>query len=222
MKKIVILLVLLVSLVLTSCSSVDLYIGENGENDDTVTPGIIPSGFLDVELEYWDGNAWNVVDNTSHIFTNELWEPGMVEVVYLKVANSGSLALKYRLSVDGFSEVDGINTAGEPFKLSDCINVGVVENVNGETDEYASLEDAIAAVADAKKISADYTKRDSMFAGEEMYLALVVWMPDDIANHNGTDIPKIKLGISLVATQIASEEDSFDKYYDGGAQLLVW
>ena len=30
MKKIVILLVLLVSLVLTSCSSVDLYIGENG------------------------------------------------------------------------------------------------------------------------------------------------------------------------------------------------
>ena len=222
MKKIVILLVLLVSLVLTSCISIDLHIGENGENDDTVTPGIIPSGSLDVELEYWDGNAWNVVNNTSHIFTNELWEPGMVEVVYLKVANSGSVPLKYQLSVNGFSEVDGINTSGEPFKLSNCINVGVVENVNGETDEYASLEDAIAAVADAKKISADYTKRDSMLVGEEMYLALVVWMPDDIANHNGTDIPKIELGIKLLANQLASEEDGFDKYYDGGAPLLVW
>ena len=221
MKKIVILLVLLVSLVLTSCISIDLHIGENGENDDTVTPGNFASGFLDVELEYWDGNAWNVVNYTSDIFTNELWEPGMVEVVYLKVANSGTVALKYQLCVDGFSEVDGINTAGEPFKLSDCINVGVVENVNGETDEYASLEDAVAAVADAKKISADHIKGDSMLVGEEMYLALVVWMPDDIANHNGTDIPKIKLGINLFATQLASEEDSFGSDYDGGAQLLV-
>ena len=133
------------------------------------------------------------------------------------------MALKYQLSVNGFSEVDGINTAGEPFKLSNCINVGVVENVNGETDEYASLEDAVAAVADAKKISAaGHIKGDSMLAGEEMYLALVVWMPDDIANHNGTDIPKIKLGISLVATQIASEEDSFGNDYDEGAQLPVW
>ena len=65
----------------------------------TSANNIIKSGDLDIELEYWDGNAWVDVADRSDILTNELWEPGVTEVAYLRVANAGSLALKYRFGV---------------------------------------------------------------------------------------------------------------------------
>ena len=187
---------------------------------DSVTSAnnIIKSGNLDIELEYWTGTEWKTVEGASDILTNTLWEPGVTEVAYLRVANAGSLALKYQLGINIVSEIAGVNAAGETFKLSDYIQFGVVENVNGKTGAYATREDAVKAVSAAKKISAGYTKAASMTAGQELYFALVVYMPTEVgnvANHNGINIPEINLGINVIATQVAAEEDSFDKYYDG-------
>ncbi len=193
---------------------------------DSVTSGnnIIKSGNLDIELEYWNGTTWADVKDATDILTNKLWEPGVTEVAYLRVANAGSLALKYQLGINILNEIAGKNQANETFKLSDYIMFGVVENVNGETDAYtkddAGRTEAIAAVTGAKKISAGYTKADSMIAGKELYLALVVYMPtsvDNVANHNGTDVPQIDLGINVFATQMTAEEDSFNNQYDAAA-----
>ena len=187
------------------------------------TNNIIKSGNLDIELEYWDGTAWVDVSGKADVLTNTLFEPGVVEIAYLRVANAGSLALKYQLGINIVSETAGVNKDGNPFLLSDYIQFGVVEGVNGETNAYANREDAVDAVAEAKKISAGYTKADSMASGDELYLALVVYMPttvDNVANHNGVTVPQIDLGINVLATQLASEEDSFDKYYDGAAKWL--
>ena len=189
---------------------------------DSVTSSnnIIKSGNLDVELEYWNGTKWEDVNGADDILTNTLWEPGVTEVAYLRVANAGSLALKYQLGINIVSETAGKNKAGEEFKLSDYIQFGVVEGVNGKEAAYANREAAVAAVTGAKKISAGYTKADSMTAGKELYLALVVWMPTDIgnvANHDGTNVPEIKLGFNVFATQMASEEDSFNGQYDKDA-----
>ncbi len=187
---------------------------------DSVTAGnnVIKSGNLDIELEYWNGDAWEDVSGKSDILTNMLWEPGVTEIAYLRVANAGSLALKYQLGINIVSETAGINMAGNLFKLSDYINFGVVEGVNGETGAYATREAAVAAVTGAKKISAGYTKAASMAAGDELYLALVVYMPTTVeneANHvTGTNAPTIDLGINVFATQMTSEEDSFGKDYD--------
>ena len=60
--------------------------------------------------------------------------------------------------------------------------------------------------------------------GEPQLVALVVWMPTDVgneANHDGTNVPHIKLGVNLTATQYTDEVDSFDKYYDEGAIFVV-
>ena len=192
---------------------------------DSVTSAnnVIKSGNLDIELEYWNGEKWVDVKGKSDILTNTLWEPGVTEVAYLRVANAGSLALKYQLGVNIASETEGVNAAGESFLLSDYILFGVVEGVNGETDAYANREDAVADVSTAKKISAGYTKASSMLSGDELYLALVVYMPTTVgneANHNGVNVPEIDLGISVVATQFSNEEDSFDQYYDGAATWL--
>ena len=197
---------------------------------DSVTSAnnIIKSGNLDIELEYWNGTDWVDVEGKSDILTNTLWEPGVTEVAYLRLNNAGSLALKYQMGINIVSETAGKNVKNETFKLSDYIQFGVVENVNGETNKYATREAAVAAVEAledddlgvAKKISAGYTKSASMTAGQELYLALVVYMPTTVgneANHNGTNIPQIDLGINVVATQMALEMDSFDNQYDKNA-----
>ena len=188
---------------------------------DSVTSAnnIIASGNLDVELEYWDGDSWEDVADAT-VLTNKLWEPGVVEVAYLRVANAGSLAFKYQLGININSEKPGTNVAGKSFKLSDYIQFGVVEGVNGETGAYATREAAVAAVTDAKKIATGYTKASTMTAGQELYLALVVYMPETVgneANHNGTDVPQIDLGINIVATQTENEEDAFGSDYDENA-----
>ena len=189
---------------------------------DSVTSAnnIIKSGNLDIELEYWNGTKWVDVAGKSDILTNTLWEPGVTEVAYLRVANAGSLALKYQLGINIVSETPGVNVAGESFLLSDYIMFGVVEGVNGATGAYADRNAAVAAVSGAKKISDGYIKAASMASAEELYLALVVYMPttvDNVANHNGTDIPEINLGINVFATQVEAENDSFGKDYDEDA-----
>ena len=197
---------------------------------DSVTSNnnIIQSGNLDIELEYWDGDSWEDVAGKSDILTNTLWEPGVTEVAYLRVANAGSLALKYQLGINIVSETAGVNVAGDSFMLSDYIQFGVVEGI--DTDDttnapvtYTTREAAIAEVTDAKKISAGYTKAESMIADAELYLALVVWMPetvDNVANHNGETVPQIDLGISVVATQMTAEMDSFGADYDTDAAFV--
>ena len=190
---------------------------------DSVTSAnnIIKSGNLDVTFEYWNGSGWTSVEEASDILTNELWEPGVTEVAYLKVANAGSLALKYQMGINIVSEIEGTNVAGDTFKLSDYIQFGVVENVNGATEAYADRADAVAAVSNADIISAGYTTESTIEAGAaDQYFALVVWMPTTVgneANHNGTAVPQIDLGINVVATQVANEDDSFDINYDEDA-----
>ena len=80
------------------------------------TNNIIKSGNLDVELEYLKDGKWVAVGEDTNVFSNQLWEPGHTEVVYLKVSNVGSLALKYNLGVNIAKEIEGTNVAGEAFK----------------------------------------------------------------------------------------------------------
>ena len=198
---------------------------------DSVTSAnnIIKSGNLDIVLEYATFNedgtfkAWKDVSGASDILTNELFEPGVVEVAYLRVANAGSLALKYQLGVNIISETPGVNVAGEEFKLSDYIQFGVVELDTFAT--YANRAAAVAAVTEAKKISAGYTKASNMIAGAEAYLALVVYMPETVGNEanfkTGTDAPQIDLGINVYATQYTAENDSFNNQYDKYASVAT-
>ncbi len=194
----------------------------------TSTNNIIQSGNLDVELEYWDSDAkkWKDVKQETPLFEEStLWEPGHTQVVYLRVANEGTLALKYQLGINIVGESTGTNVKGDPFKLSDSIYMGVKENLNGETDAYATREDAVKAVEGKSGIiSTGYSKSGDMAAtADKKYLALVVYMPTTVENEanykTGTEAPKITLGIKLVATQKDAELDSFGSGYDAGAEL---
>lgn len=207
---------------------------------DSVTSAnnIIKSGNLDIELEYWNGTEWVDVEDKSDILTNDLWEPGVTEVAYFRLANVGSLALKYQFGINIQSEKAGVNKAGETFNLSDHIKFGVVENITVDASSktptvYAKREDAVAALTSAKKLNEGFTKADSMLAGaEDLYLALVVYMPTTVgneANHktseDATDPdkyrPEINLGINVLATQYTHESDSFGNQYDKDASVVL-
>ena len=125
---------------------------------DSVTSAnnIITAGNLDIDLDYWNGEDWVTVQNSSEILNkNALWEPGYTETVYLRLSNVGSLAFKYQLGVNIVSETKGVNVAGEEFKLSDYIYFDVVEGVDGENGAYATREDAMKMATENTKISAD-------------------------------------------------------------------
>ena len=186
---------------------------------DSVTSAnnIIKSGNLDIVLEYYDteSKTWKDVKDASDILSGDLWEPGYVDVAYLRLKNAGSLALKYQLAVNILSEKSGVNAAGEEFLLSDYIEFGLVDGVD---TPFATRADAMKEVTASKKISEGFFKGETLLPKTEyVYFAMVVFMPEsvnNVANHNGTDVPQIDLGINVFATQYTYEKDSYDELYD--------
>ena len=196
---------------------------------DSVTSGrnTIQSGNLDVVLEYWDGNSYEEVTTTTKLFDDAaLWEPGYTEVAYLKVSNAGSLALKYQLAVTVFGETLGKTKTGADIKLSDYLQFKVVESNTDLVGTYATREAAQAANANATKLQTYNSevkpldpKNDAGDNDYYDYVALIIYMPTTVgndANHDGTNIPQIEMGVNLFATQQTAESDSFDDQYDKG------
>lgn len=204
---------------------------------DSVASGnnVIASGNLDVELEYYNGTAWEKVDANTNVFkTDALWEPGYTEVVYLKVSNLGTLALKYKLGINVANETGSVNVNNEAFKLSDYIQVGIVKGLD-ETKRFATREEARGAQFEQDKlIKEGYVTESQLYPTNNIptaggntteYVAMVVYMPETVGNEanykKGADVPKILLGLDLQATQVNYETDSFDSTYDIDAEYAA-
>ncbi|MBS6475866.1 MAG: SipW-dependent-type signal peptide-containing protein [Clostridiales bacterium] len=198
---------------------------------DSVTSGKnkIVAGNLDVELYAKNGDTYEAVTADTNLFMKDaLWEPGHVEVVNLKVANVGTLALQYKFGINVAAEKPGTNKAGETFNLSDHIMFALLE---GE-QSYESREDAIAAAQANAVALSDLAVDESgvLYPAakataenpDSRLVTLVVYMPTtvgDEANYQtGTDAPEIDLGVSLVAAQTPYESDSFGEDYDEDAK----
>ena len=187
----------------------------------------IVAGNLDVELEWsTDMVNWETLDTTTNVFSATYWEPGHTEVVYLRISNQGSLALKYQLGVNIVSETPGTNVEDKPFQLSDFIKYDIVD----VTAAYASREAAVEAAINAKVLNGNpYVSETAALAAvandvvDSDTVALIVYMPETVGNEanykTGTVAPSITLGINLVATQKDAELDSFDEKFDQDAVL---
>ena len=192
---------------------------------DSVSTGrnTIASGNLDVELYQVKDNAETKVDGNTKLFNEDaLWEPGYTEVVYLKVANEGSLALKYQFAIDVVGKTLGKTADGQDIDLSQHLRFAVVENASA----YATRAEARAAAdaAGTQLISSGFASTEGHLSADAKsdLIAIVVYMPEEVgneANHNGTNIPTIDLGLQLVATQDTEENDSFGNDYDANAIL---
>ena len=203
---------------------------------DSVTSGKnkIVAGNLDVNLQYTtDGSNWQNVGTETNLFMPDaLWEPGHMEVAYLKVENLGSLALKYQLGMNAEDTVISTSVTEKELKLSEHLKYAVVELTanEGSITPY-TREGAKEALktATVKALNETYNENGVMYPAKandatypaEKYLALIVYMPEEVgndANHKtGEAAPEITLGINLIATQTPYENDSFGKDYDDQA-----
>ena len=198
---------------------------------DTASTAVnkIQSGNLGVQLEYSkDFTEWKKVNDTTKLFEESaLWEPGRTEIVYLRVKNAGTLALKYTLGIYNLYNSTGKNVLGNKYSLSDYVKLGAAEADAAYADRAAAIN---AVDADAKLIS-DIDNSGmagaSLEPNDTKIYALVLYMPTEVgneANPKNKDpywAAKMSFGISVSATQAMSESDSFDNTYDEDAATIL-
>ena len=198
---------------------------------DTASTAVnkIQSGNLDVQLEYSkDFSEWKKVNDTTKLFEDStVWEPGRTEIVYLRVKNAGTLALKYTLGIYNLYNSTGKNVLGNKYRLSDYVKLGAAEADAAYADRAAAIN---AVDADAKLIS-DIDNSGmagaSLEPNDTKIYALVLYMPTEVgneANPKNKDpywAAKMSFGISVSATQAMSESDSFDNTYDEDAATIL-
>ena len=183
---------------------------------DSVTSAnnIIKSGNLDVEVYTEDGVS---IEEVERLFADvDLWEPGAIAYENLTVANLGTLALKYRMTVNFTEATETAEGSGKT--LVDVLKVAVVSGGFNGTRE------------DAQNLSYNYSLKDFALDGkldakdgendEHTYGIVIYWEPTENDNdYNVKDGLSIKLGINLFATQWTSESDAFGSDYDVLAPL---
>lgn len=193
---------------------------------DTASTGVntIASGNLDMVLEYYvpataDTQAsWDEVTSDTSLFKPDFkFEPGAVQVAYVRVRNAGNLAFKYKLGFNLSNNVIGKNANGDDIDLTQILRFAFVEIA--EDEMYADREAVITAL---NQVTSPIPSASGNLAPDDdpVYFALIVYMPETVgneANHNGTDIPRLEFGIAAAATQDTVEADSFDENYDKNA-----
>lgn len=215
---------------------------------DTTTSGAatIQAGNLKVGLEYakqptaGETLTWQSLSGTTqaNLFSgNELFEPGYTGIVYFRVINEGSLALKYTYDISVTENKLGVpqNSTGtnSEIDLTKYINLWVAEDAN-RTEAYPVSEIGTGSWEKSTLLpSANGIGAQGSGAAESVYnrsvdsetlkngqtgnvIAIAVRMPSNTsneANHNG-NAPSFKLSFNVTATQASDESDGFNDQYD--------
>ena len=159
---------------------------------------------LEVSHRLSDG-TYETIDGHTDLFDDEaLYEPGYVQVIYLKIENKGDVPFDFKVAVNVLDYTVSTNVFGQPFNLQDHLLFGLVfdETEDGMEDKVATR--AMAIAASNTKLNRYDTNWAPLDAGDEMYMALIVRMPTDVgneANYRGTTVPKVELGVIVEAQQ---------------------
>ncbi len=177
------------------------------------TNNIIKSGNVDVELWHKSNSdtEYSEVDGTTKLFKNVnggdiLWEVGSEATETFKIANAGSLSLKYDFRIKAVSKTANAN--GED--LTDVLNLKVEKVVeSGNEEKYNKLFDKGTSV-NGSLAPNDYDE----------YVVTVHFAPEqENVNYNDFEDLKLLLGIELVATQYNAEYDGNGNTFDETAQF---
>ncbi len=149
--------------------------------------------------------TWEQVDQTTKIFDDEaLYEPGYVQVVYLKVENLGQMPFDVRTAVSVTDYTVATNKFGQTFHLQDHLKFGLITAAT-EQELFEAVATRIKAEDVATMPLSNYAANTaSLSANGVSYMALIVRMPkevDNVANYRGDVIPRVELGVIITATQ---------------------
>ena len=186
---------------------------------DSVTSAnnIIKSGTLDVEMYWAEGTedpataVWEDASTTA-IFDYDNWEPGYVDVKHVKISNVGTLALKY---------IVNIKANGEVSKLAEVIDVYFVDPAIQVSDRSALIDECkVGTLADVLNGKVAPAQGD-LLAAESDSITIALKMQESAGNEYQNLSIGTNFSVQVLATQLASEEDSFNGEYDAGAVTYV-
>lgn len=186
----------------------------------TSTGNVITTGKLDVAM-YWveadedpaTTTAWADASN-GPIFKNDKWEPGYLEAKHLKIANEGTLALKYQMRILANGVVSILADVIDVYYFDEAVQMDRADftdaNRLGTLKEVLNVEYANNI---SKKVAG------SLKEGESKTVTLAFKMQESAGN----EYQELSLGsdfsIQILATQFTSEKDSFDNQYDADADF---
>lgn len=183
---------------------------------DSVTSAgnIIKSGTLDVTMEWADGKeapdsaVWEDASKGA-IFNNDKWEPGYTEVRHIKIANKGTLALKYQVKIVANGKVDDLAEVIDVYFVDPAVQVADRTALNGVTP-VGTLAGVLANMPG--NASGDLN------AGDSNIVTLAFKMRESAGNEYQDKAIGTDFSVQLVATQATVESDSFDNQYDIDAE----
>ena len=160
---------------------------------------------LEVSHRLTDGK-WEPIDGKTDVFDDDaLYEPGYVQVVYLKVENNGTIPFKFHTAVNVNGCIVATNVFGQEFMLQDYLKFGIT-TADSEDAMKNSVPNREKAVEIADMPLKNYASETAFLApGATKYIALIVRMPEEVgnvANYRGNTVPKVELGITVKADQI--------------------
>ena len=147
-----------------------------------------------------------VKEDTTLFKKEALYEPGYVEVVYLKIENKGEIDFDYKLSVvpDLQTLVVADNIYGQEIYLPQYLEFGVLF-ADTEIELQKLVKDRKTAENNATSPLSTYQSTpENLEVGAKKYAAIILRMPKEVgnaANHRGDTPPSVELGITVKATQ---------------------
>ena len=182
---------------------------------DSVVSGdnIIASGNLDVGLYWAEGTEapekanWKDASKGA-IFDYDNWEPGYVQVRHIKIANIGSLALKYKVSILANGEVSDLADVIDVYYVDPAVQVAS-RTALSDTNKIGTLTQVLANLGE--------TGNGTLPAGTSDTITIAFKMQESAGNQYMNKAIGTSFSIVLNATQMTYESDSFDHLYDTDA-----
>lgn len=159
---------------------------------------------LDVSYRLEDGE-YEEINAQTKVFDDEtLYEPGYVQVVYLKVENKGTVPFDFKTAVNVTDYTLATNMFGHTFNLQEYLKFGIVSADTEKAIEEKIVDREIAKKFAVSKLNNYSTDISEVAAKDTVYMALIVYMPeevDNVANYRGKIVPKVELGVIFSASQ---------------------
>ena len=223
----------LIASVLALCMCFSMLVGTTfAWFTDSVTSAnnIIQTGNLDVEMYWLEGDedpaatsGWNTADTA--IFNNDKWEPGYSEAKHIKIANEGTLALKYQMRIIATGVVSELADVIDVYHFDTAKQLTRADFV--EDNKLGTLSEVLKNFTrDANGDPAEKTEKSfssevsgSLTAGTSKTITLALKMQESAGNEYMNLSIGSEFAIQILATQYTSEEDSFDDQYDKDADF---
>ena len=161
-------------------------------------------GELDLVVSHKVNNDYEIVTEQTKVFDDRaLYEPGYVQVVYLKIENEGTVDFDYIMSVNVTRSIPAINVFGDEIHLEKHLKFGAVIGTEQEVMNLTVDREAAKQLA-TRDLGQYMSSVENLKIGADDYAALIIYMPDEvnnIANYRDDAPPMVELGITVKASQ---------------------